>query len=396
MVEVSVIMPVYNTKEEYLRAVIENILSRTYTNSDALQKEDSVIKQKMLNFLTEDKNSQSKLKKTIFSKLKSPKIKYTLWQEIFSIKNYTENGVKRKIVSIFGIKIKFKSTSNQLIVRIKGGLGNQMFQYAFGQALQTTTGKEVIYDISWFEDSKQYIVNNKKETSDGVVIRPYNLDIFDLKMQFSTREQNMCCRKIVRETKEFEFDKELLTRQKSAIYDGYFQNERYLKCIQKEIKQKFQFPQIDKDDEFNQHWLKRIKTCENSVFIHFRRGDYVNLGWDLSTGYYKKAIEYIKSRVQNPTFFVFGQDCEDYIRMELTIPDVQFEIIGEENSKNNEDWKDIVLMKQCQHAVIANSTFSWWAAWLGRANEGGIVVAPTPFVNGKDSIICDNWIKIQR
>ena len=63
--------------------------------------------------------------------------------------------------------------------------------------------------------------------------------------------------------------------------------------------------------------------------------------------------------------------------------------------ERSEDWKDITLMLECKHAIIANSTFSWWGAWLGKANDG-IVAAPTPFVNNQDDIICDNWIKIER
>ena len=320
-------------------------------------------------------------------------MEYTFWERIFSVKNFTKNRKKQKIITILGIRIKLPKYENVRIVKLMGGLGNQMFQYAFGKALEIKTGQKVMYDKSWFRDAKKFIVNSNNENSNGVVIRNYDLDLFNIKIKFANSNQLSNCKIKINEKNAFIYDKNLLKKQKSACYEGYFQNESYFKEIKEIIKNEFIFPEISKNDEFNQKWLKRIKECENPVFIHVRRGDYVNLGWDLSVDYYKKSIEYIKKQVKNPTFFIFGQDCEDYIKNEFNL-DADYEIIGEENSENKEDWKDIVLMQECKHAIIANSTFSWWAAWLGKANDG-IVTAPTPFVNGQDDIICDNWIKIE-
>ena len=339
------------------------------------------IQQNMLDFLTDDKELQHEISK-LLNIIPAEQ------------KNYNKSGLKRKILSILGKKLKFKIPPKIYIVKLMGGLGNQMFQYAFGKGLEKATGEKVIYDKSWFDVAKKNIVNYRGENSDGVVIRNYNLDIFNINIPFADKKQIETCKKYIHETKEFEYDKNLLKKHKSAIYKGYFQNEKYFKSICEDIKKDFTFPAIPNDDTSNINWLQKIKECENPVFIHLRRGDYVNLGWDLSADYYKRAVEYIKKYVNNPKFFIFGQDCEDFIKAEFNTDN--FEIIGENNSKNGEDWKDIALMFECKHAIIANSTFSWWAAWLGRANEEGIVVAPTPFVNGKDSIICDNWVKIKR
>lgn len=365
------------------------------------QFKDSTAKvcQSMLKFLTNDENLQDK----IFNYLLSSQIrkKYTLAEKIFSIRNEYRTGEKQKIIMLLGLIFKIKvERKKTLIVELRGGLGNQMFQYAFGKALAKASGQQVLYDNSWFKKSQKTIVNEKGEDNCGVKIRPYDMDIFNLDIEFANSNQVKKCKKHVIKSKEFEFEKNLLKPKKSAIYRGYFQNEGYLKDIKDEIKKDFTFPEISDADEYNQNWLKKIKSCENPVFIHFRRGDYVNLGWDLSINYYKKAIDYIKKNVQNPTFFVFGQECESFINDGLLcnseLDSESFNIIGEENSKNKQDWKDIVLMKECKHAIIANSTFSWWSAWLGRANQGGIVIAPTPFVNGKDGIICDDWVKIER
>ena len=268
-----------------------------------------------------------------------------------------------------------------------------MFQYAFGKALEYELKQKVLFDDSWFREAKKEIVNEKKENSIGVVMRDYGLNIFNLNILFANDQQIRSCKNVVREKRDFVYDEKLLKDYGSSCYIGYFQNEGYFKRIRSQIKEAFKFPSIPLTDKFNQEWLDKIRKSENSVFIHIRRGDYLNLkGWTLSMDYYKRAVKYIQDNVENPRFFVFGQDCGNYIKNEFGI-DVPFEIVGEINSKNKEDWKDLVLMKACKHAIIANSTFSWWAAWLGRANTDGIVIAPTPFIHGRDEIVCDNWVK---
>ena len=301
---------------------------------------------------------------------------------------------KRKVITIFGIKIKYKEVPDKLIVKFIGGLGNQMFQYGFGKSLEKITRKKVLFYKHHPEYYQRFIVNENGENAKGAMVRQYALDIFDLNITFATdRQYKSCEMKFNVGNNPFDFNPELFKKQKSALYIGYFQNEKYLNPVRKQLEKDLTFPKIKKDDTFNQNWLKKIRSCENPVFIHIRKGDYVNLGWDLSMEYYTKAIKYIKEHVENPTFFVFGQKCSDFIKNEF-ISDIPFEIIGETNSDNKEDWKDIVLMEECKHAIIANSTFSWWAAWLGKANNG-IVTAPSPFLFKRDEIICSHWVKIK-
>lgn len=282
-------------------------------------------------------------------------------------------------------------------MKLKSGLGNQMFQYAFGKALEHKLGKKVLFDISRFENDKKKLYNyNHNLISSKYTIREYGLNIFNLNITFSKNYQRKKLKKTITEKKGlYVYDEELLNDNGPAYYRGCFQNEKYFKEIRDSIKKAFTFPEISETDKFNQGWLKRIKSVPNSVFIHVRRGDYLNKEWTLTIDYYKKAIEYIKANVENPKFFIICQNCKNYIEKEFNMDD-SFEFIGETNSINNEDWKDMVLMKECKYAIIANSTFSWWAAWLGRANEEGIVVAPTPFIGKRDKIICDNWVKIKK
>lgn len=286
------------------------------------------------------------------------------------------------------------------IVSIMGGLGNQMFQYAFGKAVERASKEQVLFDKTYFDNQPA-----------GDTLRKYELGMFPINPKFATQEQvrpltgrNRVIRwlwrltgkggHLVREYKNPKYDETLLDMKGNVYYKGYFQCPKYFEDVADVLRRDFTFPQIAADDAFNQKWLKRFAECENPVFIHLRRGDYAKLaGWMLPLEYYQKAVAQMCERVKNPTFFVFGSECDDYIKNEFNLG-VPFEIIGEENARNKEDWKDIVLMMHCKHAIVANSSFSWWAAWLSDV-DGRTIIAPTPFTNG-DEIVPDNWVKIKR
>ena len=372
----------------------------THTKAELQQNNAKKIQQSMLENLTDDKLIQQKILDILNPCCEQQKVqlkpnKKNYWEKIFSVKNDYSSGVKYKVVTIMGFKIKFRQES-LVVVKLMGGLGNQMFQYTFGKSLELKTNMKVLFDDSWFTDAKNSIVNEKNENSQGVIIRNYNLNIFNNNINFIPREQIRKCKKHINQKNAFLYDSNLFKKQKNVYYEGYFQNEKYFSSIKDFIKNEFSFPKILPTDVFNQEIIQKIQKTENSVFIHIRRGDYLNLAdWALPTEYYKKAILYINTHVKNPSYFIFGQDCEEYVKTELNL-DIPYTIIGNTNSNNNEDWKDMVLMEKCKHAIVANSSFSWWAAWLGKANSEGIVVAPTPWLHEDDDVICDNWVKIER
>lgn len=294
------------------------------------------------------------------------------------LRSYRKNNFFRNWKCRFIMK---KFGQDKKIVKLQGGLGNQMFQYAFGQAVKAASGCQVLYDIGWF----------RKKHKKLVAQREYMLSLFNIDADFASDTQarifagkNILYKLIggnvtkISEDGQCSFHLEWLNIPGNVYYDGYFPNGQYFKDIEAKIRQDFTFPPISKDDEFNQKWLKRIADCENPVFIHIRRGDYLNLdGWLLPIEYYRKAVEYIVANVNNPTFFVFGSECEDFIKNDFDI-NYPFEFIGEENARNHEDWKDMALMAMCKHCIIANSTFSWWAAWLGNTEQkSGIIIAPS-------------------
>ena len=285
-----------------------------------------------------------------------------------------------------------------VVVRLMGGLGNQMFQYAFGVALGEALGRRVLYDLSWLEDEKKTITNAQtKENADGVVIRDYALNVFQARFSLTGRRMVWLCKflggRIGEPVSSFrKFDASLLQHKRCGEWKGYFQNEGYFKHLRPYLESVLVLPEFDPQDTFNQTKLMDIRLCDESVFVHVRRGDFVNLGWQLPTSYYANAAAYMVAHLKHPRFFVFG-DFVPEIMDAIKAHSSQVEWIGDNNSKNHEDWKDMALMRACRHAIIANSSFSWWSAWLGRANTG-VVTAPSPYMDGTDDGICESWVKI--
>ena len=297
------------------------------------------------------------------------------------------------------------------IVKLMGGLGNQMFQYAFGKALQKSTGHPVLYDLSWFEEAKKTIVGETGCNKDGICIREYEIHIFpNIKIDTATSKQVKQCKKgflskfikkILNKRKNnhyyeknaFDFESELFKIKGNAYYEGYFQNENYLKDIKSELKTHFELPSLRIDDQYNNNLISKIKQYNNSVFVHVRREDYEKMGCIVSLDYYKNAVKYIIDRIDNPKFFVFCAEDPKWIKENFNIG-TEYELIGEQNKTRATFYENMRLMMACKHAIIANSSYSWWAAWLSDF-EGKIVIAPSPWMNNQDEIICHNWIKIE-
>lgn len=265
------------------------------------------------------------------------------------------------------------------LIRLAGGMGNQMFIYAFGLGLSKK------YKRIYFNKK-----NYKKQKN-----RNYELGIFpNLQIKFRPRYRFIPCHKN-KESTLFKFNKDLLNAHFNEYWTGYFQNEKYFANVESDVRHAFEFPEFDKDDTFNKTWAKTINECKNPVFIHVRRGDYVELdGWLLGIDYYKNAVKYIKSHVKNPTFFVFSDADESYIRDNFKIG-CKYLYIGTHNADTSNSFRDMHLMSLCKHAIIANSSFSWWGAWLQK-NKQNVVCAPSPWLFSCDDIICENWVKIPR
>lgn len=248
---------------------------------------------------------------------------------------------------------------------LTGGLGNQMFEYAAAKALALKLGKELTLDL--------YALNKKTKG----VKRDFELDIFDISPTISSSWKTKLLVKIfpfVDRNRSF-FKKTFnYFRDRSAIVycpkfenlrgnvilHGHFQNENYFKTYENIIRQEFTFKQ-DLDEKNLQLADKMTQT--ESVAVHIRRGDYLtDSNFALCPKeYYQEAMNEIKQRVEKPFFFVFSQDF-DWINENLTFDKEQ--VLFVDWNKGKDSYRDMQLMSLCKHNIIANSSFSWWAAWL--------------------------------
>ena len=276
-------------------------------------------------------------------------------------------------------------------VKIKGGLGNQMFQYAFIKALSLLNSCDGLIDLSFYE--KEINELDKKISK-----HTFQLDNFNISLNKINKRPFLILIPFLNTIYEFKpatvFDINLIKKRRSnKYYIGYFQNESYFKEFRSEILKEFTLK--TKLNEHNTEMLQQIKQT-NSVSVHVRRGDYLNLEnifSSCSLDYYQKSIEYIVSKIKNPHFYLFSNDIE-WVTKNLRI-DYPFTIVDINDADTG--YYDLELMKNCKHNIIANSSFSWWGAWLNE-NPNKIVVTPKEwYVNkkyGTSDINCVEWVKI--
>ncbi|MFH0972649.1 MAG: alpha-1,2-fucosyltransferase, partial [Patescibacteria group bacterium] len=186
---------------------------------------------------------------------------------------------------------------------------------------------------------------------------------------------------------------EILKLKDDIFLDGYWQTEKYFKDIEDIIRSEFTLK--TEYSNLNPELIAKISSC-NSVSMHIRRGDYItNQNTNEFHGicfldYYKKAINLIAEKFPNPTIFIFSDDlkwCKENIKIKYPIVFV----------KGNKNYEDLIMMSKCSHNIIANSSFSWWGAWLNN-NPNKIVIAPQKWLNNPNinysDIIPSTWIKI--
>lgn len=186
--------------------------------------------------------------------------------------------------------------------------------------------------------------------------------------------------------------------EKHLYLDGYFQSEYYFKNQRQDLLNDFQFPSLD---TVNSELKNKIEAATNSVSVHIRRGDYLKsktvleIHGILPFSYYLEALNILKDKYQPLTLFIFSDDIP-WVKTNFKNIDIESYFI-DNNTKDS--WKDMALMSYCKHHIIANSSFSWWGAWLNR-NPDKIIIAPKiwfadPELNLKSkSIIPETWTRI--
>lgn len=280
-----------------------------------------------------------------------------------------------------------------IILKLMGGLGNQMFQYALYLNLKAA-GKEVYFDLSFYDsaENKKKLITDvfllelpRAKESDIIKIRDSSMKIVDrIRRKLFGSKGKVCI------DSEEEFQREIFEMD-NVFLSGYWQSEKYFKNVELQVREKFNF--IDNMTEYQKDILKAVKS-KNSVAVHIRRGDYLELseifGNICTEEYYQKAIKYFE-QMEKVHFFIFSNDIK-YVKQTYHGSDIT---IVESYSDFPYCNMDMYLMSQCRHKIIANSSYSWWGAWLNN-NHDKKVIAPNKWLNTKSmkDIYCDDWIKI--
>ena len=288
------------------------------------------------------------------------------------------------------------------IVNILGGLGNQMFEYAMYLALKDAHPEEEIKVCT--RSFRDYGLHNGLEIQRifGVELPEASLwDLSKLAYPFFNYKTWQVMRHWLRPRKtmtrgalNIPFNFNEVKRETSTYYDGYWQNEKNFLHIREQVLKIYTFPAFT--NKKNVELAERLKS-EVSLSCHIRRGDYLlEPEWCLCTQeYYNAAIEAILKEKPIELLCIFSDDmdwCREYIGSK--IDDV--EIVYVDWNKGKESFRDMQLMTLCRHNIIANSSFSWWGAWLGR-HDDKMVIAPEKWYRGevKNDPICENWIRIE-
>lgn len=291
-----------------------------------------------------------------------------------------------------------------IIVRINGGLGNQLFQYSLGRSLALRHGSELRFDISLLEDKADRAFYLTRFETAGSMIQASEMSTLLRRPNLLERLFPALRRPYVRRIHEHttRFDPTVLETSDNVFLDGYWQSELYFRNVKSEIRRDLtiQEPPTGRNKQ-----IAGELSESNSVGLHVRRGDYVAhpvasriLGF-CGLDYYRRAVDRIAETVESPRYYVFSDDPE-WCRHHLQLG-APTKIL--DHNPPDEPHEDLRLMSLCRHHVIANSTFSWWGAWLaegdGRANvEDRIVIAPKRWYrsteHSSDDLVPDRWLRL--
>ncbi len=284
-----------------------------------------------------------------------------------------------------------------IVVKFNGGLGNQLFQYAFGRALQLKYNDSLAIDVEEFRRSYGHVPRHYS-------LEPFNLPD-DVKVLPVKDSKSLLFFKVFHKVnrtlnsnmarlfniywwrspvyKDFGIKD---TKGKKCYFYGYWQSERYFADYKDKIKQ-----ELKVKTPITEECLPYAEQIENSnsVCLHIRRGDFVKEGQIIcDVNFYDKGIQYIDQRVKDARYFIFTND-EKWVKDNIHLPkDSTFVEIADP------DYEVLRLMYKCKHFVISNSSYSWWAQYLSD-NPNKIVIAPSKWSlvwPNERSIYLDSWI----
>ncbi|MFC5283374.1 alpha-1,2-fucosyltransferase [Pedobacter alpinus] len=281
-----------------------------------------------------------------------------------------------------------------IIVRIEGGLGNQLFQYALGKNLALINNTELKLDLNYFKKSSfrtfelnHFNINEKEIIAQNIKYLKWanskNKLLNSLYNFFFTEPE-------IYKEKHFHFDNEVFKCKNESYLSGFWQSEKYFISIKKQIQETLTF-----NPSFNHKFNNQIQQINNSesVALHVRRGDYLKNKNHLllNLQYYEKALDLLTEKLTNPEIFIFSDDIE-WCKLNLDVK------LPHQFMSRNESHEDLKLMALCKHFIIANSTFSWWGAYLSK-NLSKIVICPKNWfpeysTNNSEDLFVEDWILI--
>lgn len=307
---------------------------------------------------------------------------------------------------------------NSLIIYLQGGIGNQLFQFSLGYILSKKNKLNLKFCIEGYKkNERSFELNNfiKIKKSNYFLIHKINFKLKLLRFIqrkyvgflnkinkkdklfniFNGQDKILYPNQAVNEISPFVFNHHIFKNKikKNMTIVGYYQSEKYFSDYRNELLKILKF---SKDNTaLFEYYFNKIKKS-NSVAIHFRRADYLSKNLNdthniLSIDYYQRSIDFIKKKIKKPSFFIFTDD-PTFIKNTIFVKKNKCILIETKSS-----YQDLHLMSKCKHFIIANSSYSWWGAWLG-LNKKKIVCAPNKWINANiltNDIIPKSWIKIK-
>ncbi|MCK5825183.1 MAG: alpha-1,2-fucosyltransferase [Ichthyobacteriaceae bacterium] len=281
-----------------------------------------------------------------------------------------------------------------LYVNLYGGIGNQMFQYALVRSISVINKIDFRLDTSSFNNDilrKNSLLHFNIEENifeDNKEIKHPNNKITE-KLYYLFDKYGFPVNDFIKEKEEYVFCSDILNYKKGHL-DGYWQSYKYFENIRVELLHDFKLKIGFNSD--NKKIFNDIETS-NSVSVHIRRGDYLKYNKYNTFGmeYYETAFELIDMKIENPKYFVFSDDIS-WAKDNLKLNNVVFVDVN----SGDEGYNDLILMSNCKHNIIANSSFSWWGAWLNN-NLNKFVVTPKKWINGYENfndLIPETWISL--
>jgi len=292
-----------------------------------------------------------------------------------------------------------------IVIKVFGGLGNQLFQYAFGRALSIKLNTELYLDLSWFDENTTStkrvfqldLFNTKFLIADKLVVgelKPlYFRLINSILVKFNIGRLQLPAYFI---ENGIYYNQRINIIKENSYINGYWQSEKYFVNVHDVIKNEFVFKDIPLNS-LNSSLLNEIRLSQ-SVAVHVRRSDYnlshnIDIHGVLPISYYEQSMKTMQSYVKNAFFFVFSDDV-DWAKKALSNKFQNIRFISE-----NPSYVDFYLNSNCKNNIIANSTFSWWSAWLNE-NPDKKVIAPKNWYsnidlnNATNDLYPNSWIRI--